>query len=160
MAITPVGHDVGQINGEMAVWERARAVIGERRVALGPQASQQWLNAPEHLAMVLSRYRTAAALIGNADRVLEVGCGEGIGAILLSRGRSYYCGIDTDAEAINVARALVQPEQGARIEFLYEDALMLDYFHTVQSFGLQDTSIHLGHPDARHYLLMCGICPR
>lgn len=38
-------------------------------------------------------------------------------------------------------------------------ALMSKHFRVVQSFGMQDTSLHLGHPDARHYLLMCGIGP-
>jgi hypothetical protein len=36
-------------------------------------------------------------------------------------------------------------------------ALMSERFRVVQSFGMQDTALHIGHPDARHYLLMCGI---
>jgi 2-polyprenyl-3-methyl-5-hydroxy-6-metoxy-1,4-benzoquinol methylase len=38
-------------------------------------------------------------------------------------------------------------------------ALMREHFRVVQSFGMQDTALHLGHPDARHYLLLCGIGP-
>jgi hypothetical protein len=37
---------------------------------------------------------------------------------------------------------------------------MARYFRVVQSFGMADTALHLGHPDARHYLLMCGLVPR
>ena len=43
---------------------------------------------------------------------------------------------------------------------LHDDAmhaLMSRYFTLVQSFGMQDTSLHLGHPSARHYLLLAGI---
>jgi hypothetical protein len=31
-------------------WQQAKAIIGTERVTLGPQASQQWIEAPEHLA--------------------------------------------------------------------------------------------------------------
>ena len=67
-------------------WQDAKRVIGDACLTLGPQASDQFLNAPEHLAMVLARYRAAAALIGGAESVLEVGCGEGIGAGILTFG--------------------------------------------------------------------------
>lgn len=39
-------------------------------------------------------------------------------------------------------------------------ALMSRYFRVVQSFGMNDVSLHLGHPEMRHYLMMCGIGPR
>jgi len=214
-------------------WTDAKAIIGETRVTLGPQASDQWLNAPDHLSFVLARYRAAAALIGNSPTVLEVGCGEGIGARILKRSRRWYTGLDTDEAAISVA---ADQQTDANVIFLVESALewnpdrarydaivsldviehipaesegaflgniastltehgvcvigtpnaafehlaspqskaghinpythdrlyelMTKHFHVVQSFGMQDTSLHLGHPDVRHYLLMCGIGPR
>lgn len=84
-------------------WDAAKAIIGTERVLLGPQASAQWLHAPDHLAMVLARYRAAAALIGNAQDVLEAGAGECVGTGILARGRREYVGIDPDAEALAVA---------------------------------------------------------
>lgn len=221
-------------------WLDVRSAIGDRRVTLGPQASQQWLDAPEHLAMVLARYRAAAALIGGARTVLEVGCGEGIGAGILARERQWYGGVDTDTAAIAVAREpsgdmasrwfehadarflneskdnplgyvaaalvaldviehvpvdqedrllrslvgalhrphgvcvigtpnarfadLASPQSRAGHVNLYTHerlyALMAKHFRLVQSFGMQDTALHLGHPEARHYLLLCGIGPR
>ena len=225
-------------NADENRWDEVKRIIGGTRVTLGPQASDQWANAPEHLAMVLARYRAAAALIGDARTVLEVGCGEGIGAGILARGRDWYQGIDTDAEAIGVA----QQTQGDWRRFRIEDVLdvpvpmhddplgtiphaivLLDviehiptehegalmdgiisrlwrhgvcvigtpsasfdhlaspqskaghintythdrlrdlmrrYFHRVQMFGMQDTALHFGHPDARHYHLAVGIAPR
>jgi 2-polyprenyl-3-methyl-5-hydroxy-6-metoxy-1,4-benzoquinol methylase len=215
-------------------WESVKDIIGDRRVTLGPQASQQYLDAPDHLAMVLARYRAAAALIGGAQSVLEAGSGEGIGARILAKGRQRYCGIDNDAEAVKIARQTVgndvvsfaeldltnvgflsgtiygavvsldviehipaeledvfmmtiatalrisgvcvigtpnaafdhlaspQSKAGHINTYTHErlHALMSRSFHVVQSFGMQDTSLHLGHPEARHYLLMAGIGPR
>jgi 2-polyprenyl-3-methyl-5-hydroxy-6-metoxy-1,4-benzoquinol methylase len=196
--------------------------------------SQQLLHAPDHLAMVLARYRTAAALIGGAQTVMEAGCGEGIGARILAKGRQRYCGIDNDVEAVKIARETVGSDVVSFAELdlkralflpgtFYDAVVSLDviehipveeesafmttvmvalrdhgvcvigtpnavfdhlaspqskaghcntythdrlyvlmsrYFHVVQSFGMQDTGLHLGHPDARHYLLMAGIGPR
>lgn len=218
-------------------WIEAKRVIGSTRVTLGPQASQQYLDAPEHLAMVLARYRAAAALIGGVRRVREVGSGEGIGAGILAQGREMYEGFDTDRDAVAIAQeqyrnrpemrftaeditknravsgyldavvaldviehippsleeafmrgmrgslycenghemcvigtpnaafdhlASPQSRAGHINTFTHErlHALMRRYFHVVQSFGMQDTGLHLGHPDARHYLLMCGIGPK
>jgi 2-polyprenyl-3-methyl-5-hydroxy-6-metoxy-1,4-benzoquinol methylase len=217
----------------MSAWTEAKQIIGERRVTLGPSASQQWLDAPDHLAMVLARYRAAAALIGNAATVLELGAGEGVGANILAKGRAKYIGFDNDHDAMCVAQeyedttnefeyadvldapdwlhgqfsAVVSldviehlptervPEFMRTVTFALMDtgvcvigtpnaafdhlaspqskaghcntytherlhALMSMHFHVVQSFGMQDTSIHFGHPEARHYLMFCGIGPK
>lgn len=214
-------------------WVAAKAIIGDRRVTLGPQASQQYLDAPDHLAMVLARYRAADALIGSALSVIELGCGEGIGAGILAHGRNWYTGIDTDAEAIKTAGETRQREHmvflvddvlnatprdslydavvsldviehipaeyegafmGATVDLLKRHgicvigtpnaafdhlaslqsraghintytherlhALLARYFCVVQSFGVNDVSLHTGHPEARHYLMMVGIGPR
>lgn len=217
-------------------WAKAKAVIGDTRVQLGPQASQQWLGAPEHLAFVLARYRVAAAVIGGARTVLEAGSGEGIGARILAKGRERYCGVDNDAEAIGIARRTVGTPDGIAFAELslteprtflrgttYDAVVSLDViehidradeaaffenvtgaladhgvlvvgtpslhmehlaspqsrighvnlfsperlrdalavrFHVVQMIYMQDTSIHLGHPRAAHYLIAVGVGPR
>lgn len=98
--------DIRSHNGEGDPWASAKAIIGDRRVTLGPTASQQWLHAPDHLAMVLARYRVAAALIGDATDIVELGCGEGIGSRILINGRAVYYGVDNDSDALDVARGL------------------------------------------------------
>lgn len=228
-------------NGEGDAWQDALATMPSTRVTLGRQASHQWLEKPDHLCMVLARYRAAAALIGNAETVLEIGCGEGIGVGILARGRHRYAGMDPDEEAlegisnrtIRVVETMIRPceiefaatsmifwpewseafdaavsldviehvpaeketafmagictalrEQGICVigtpnarffdlaspqskaghintythDRLY--ALMTRHFRVVQSFGLNDVSLHTGHPEARHYLMMTGIGPR
>lgn len=46
----------------------------------------------------------------NQSRVLEIGCGYGAGACLLSPAYSAYIGVDTDDEAIRWARRVVRPK--------------------------------------------------
>lgn len=87
----------------MIEWEQAKQIIGSDRLTLGPQASHQLLNDPSHYCMVLSRYRNASSLIGSASSVLELGCGEGLGAGILANGR-VYVGLDADDGAVQIAR--------------------------------------------------------
>jgi 2-polyprenyl-3-methyl-5-hydroxy-6-metoxy-1,4-benzoquinol methylase len=236
--VTP-GGNIAVVSAPHDPWADVQAIHAEAPiVTLGPQASYQYLRAPEHLAMVLARYRVATGLIGDALSVLEVGCGEGIGAGILAQHRELYAGIDTDTAAIAVANE--QLARRARVDrrrmsfydldilqLLDEDAydavvsldviehipaeqeaafmqaivrgltedgicvigtpnraaehlaspasraghinlydhdrlvtMMRTYFKRVQSFGMQDTSLHLGHPEMRHYLVVVGIVPK
>jgi 2-polyprenyl-3-methyl-5-hydroxy-6-metoxy-1,4-benzoquinol methylase len=102
-------------------WEQAKTVIGAERVNLGPQVSQQYLDAPDHLGMVIARYRTAAAMIGRAQRVVEFGCGEGIGATILAKNRECYLGVDADAEGIRIARETVRKPYNGHLTFTQMD---------------------------------------
>ena len=210
-------------------WADVKAIHGTDRVVLGPSASYQWTHDPAHLAMALARYRAAAALIGDARRVFEFGCGEGIGAGILATGRTAYVGVDVDRDAIRVARSI----HGRREDMTFADmntsverfdaavlidviehipaseeqavmrglkanlvadgilivgtpsaafdhlmspsskaghvntythvrlhALMSDHFRLVIMAGMQDTAIHFGHPDARHYHIAVGVGPK
>jgi 2-polyprenyl-3-methyl-5-hydroxy-6-metoxy-1,4-benzoquinol methylase len=222
-----------RFNADDNRWEEAKVIIGSTRVTLGPQASQQWIDAPDHLAFVLARYRAATALIGGAKYVSELGCGEGIGARILAKGRENYTGFDLDIDGIGTAlqlqaapnilffkvdilrhlfvpngrdavvsldviehipadreadfmgaitsqmtphgvcvigtpsknaEHLASPQSRVGHINLYTPdrlkTLMGRYFHVVQMLYMQDTAIHLGHPELAHYILACGIGPR
>lgn len=116
-------------------WDDVKAVMGTDRVTLGPQASYQWLHDQKHLLFVLARYKHAARLIGGAQSVLEIGCGEGIGARILADGRMAWRGIDTDAAALVVAADTLPAPRfvldlanvvGFDAERLYDAAVSLD----------------------------------
>lgn len=131
-----------RFNADDNRWESAKAIIGDRRVTLGPQASQQWLDAPDHLAMVLARYRAAAALIGGAQNVLEIGCGEGIGAGILAKNRELYVGADTDADAIAIANETLTQRgrtDQRRMSFVVADACV----HEPNEVGAFDAAVSL-----------------
>lgn len=119
-------------------WEAAKRVLGTGRLTLGPVASHSFLEQPDHLAFQLARYRAAAALIGNASTVLEVGSGEGIGAGILVRGRDAYLGLDPDTASTLCAEQLYGRRpvtEGPVIGFAAKDIFMYEAddtgFHAV-----------------------------
>jgi 2-polyprenyl-3-methyl-5-hydroxy-6-metoxy-1,4-benzoquinol methylase len=123
---------------------------------LGPSASDQWQHAPEHLAMVMARYRLAAALIGNARTVLELGCGEGIGARILARGREVYHGIDVDETALAYAHDQ-QWRSGTQMTFSCADARDLPRFGAFDAVVALDVIEHLSADDGALMVEMAAL---
>jgi len=83
--------------------------LAARELTVGPFLADQLLNAPRHLLFVLSRYKFAARLLPPLEPVdvLELGCGEGFGSLLLSEGGHRVLGVDSDAPAIEIAQRTV-----------------------------------------------------
>src|SRR3954471_5583150 len=94
-------------------WEIVRQLIGDRLAAreltVGPFLADQFLHAPRHLLFVLSRYKFAARLLPALEtvNVLELGCGEGFGALMLSESGHRILGVDADTAAIETAQRTV-----------------------------------------------------
>lgn len=94
-------------------WEIVRQLVGDRvasgGVTVGPFLADQLLHAPRHLLFVFSRYKFAARLLPPLETVdvLELGCGEGFGALLLSERGHRVLGVDADTAAIQVANRTV-----------------------------------------------------
>jgi 2-polyprenyl-3-methyl-5-hydroxy-6-metoxy-1,4-benzoquinol methylase len=61
------------------------------------------MNTPRRILYYLSYYKFASKMIGNGKRVLDIGCGEGLGTWLLANECGFAKGIDVDADAIKVA---------------------------------------------------------
>ncbi len=78
---------------------------------LGPWTSNLLDNDPKHLAFSLSRYKFAAKLLGDYDEnemssVIEIGCGDAFGSIILANEIDKYIGIDIEKFVIedNITR--------------------------------------------------------
>jgi 2-polyprenyl-3-methyl-5-hydroxy-6-metoxy-1,4-benzoquinol methylase len=82
-------------------------LLGQARFfTLGPYFSHQLINSPRHLLFTLSRYKFAARLLPQ-DRtvaVLELGCAEGIGTLMLAEPGHLVTGVDFDADSIRYAQ--------------------------------------------------------
>jgi cyclopropane fatty-acyl-phospholipid synthase-like methyltransferase len=104
--------------------------------------SYRFRDDPKRLAFILARYKFAAYMGGKHRSILELGCGEGIGAPLLAAEATHYTGIDLDDSAILTAREHFSPSRGMplseKMEFIYEDFMgkNVGVFQTVVSLGV------------------------
>lgn len=77
----------------------------------------------------------------------------------LSRGGVFVCG----TPSATFDHLASPPSRLGHINTFTPDRLehlMMRHFRLVISAGMQDTAIHFGHPEARHYLLAMGVGPR
>lgn len=73
--------------------------------------------------ILLSRYKFVARMIKKKDRLLEVGCGAGLGSIFLSQHCTHVTGIDVKETDIEEAKALNRRDN---IEFKQIDLFEFD----------------------------------
>ncbi|HLZ30426.1 MAG TPA: class I SAM-dependent methyltransferase [Chloroflexota bacterium] len=101
-------------------WQDVRDSMGQVTFTLGPYFADQLLSKPRHLLFSLSRYKFAARLLPTDTpvEVLELGCAEGIGTLLLAENGHEITGIDFDKNAITYAQQSIHSE---RIKFLADD---------------------------------------
>ena len=98
-------------DAEAEKWREMKSFIGNEYVSLGPYFSFIVRKSPRRLLHLLSYYKFAAKMIGPGKRVLDVGCSEGFGTILLAEAAETCLGVDLDADAIAVANATVASER-------------------------------------------------
>jgi 2-polyprenyl-3-methyl-5-hydroxy-6-metoxy-1,4-benzoquinol methylase len=108
---------------EAEQWQKAKSFIGNEHVTLGPYFSFIVRKSPRRMLHLLSYYKFAAKMIGSGKRVLDVGCSEGFGTILLAEAAASCLGVDLDADAIAVANASVASD---RLRFSVMDVLATD----------------------------------
>jgi 2-polyprenyl-3-methyl-5-hydroxy-6-metoxy-1,4-benzoquinol methylase len=65
-------------------------------IKLGPWASYNLVHDPKHLCFVLARYKFCAAMLKNKKRVLEVGCGDGLGLPIIAEAVKHLYVADWD----------------------------------------------------------------
>lgn len=65
-------------------------------VRLGPWTSHLFYSDPKHLVFSLSRYKFVSKLFGGHDSVLEVGCGDCFGSVIVADNVKTYYGVDFD----------------------------------------------------------------
>ena len=87
-------------------WDEVKNVLGEDSFVLGPYFANQLLNTPRHLLFTLSRYKFASKLlpVGKKIRVLELGCQEGLGTLMLAENGHDILAVDFDEIAIRHAK--------------------------------------------------------
>jgi len=100
---------------------------GPKKIELGTYFAFNLWNTPRHLIFALSRYKFAAKLIGETPKrkVLELGCSEGLGTLILGESGHKVVGVDFDSEAIKWAKANL--ERKGNLSFKCDDFLGKTY---------------------------------
>jgi 2-polyprenyl-3-methyl-5-hydroxy-6-metoxy-1,4-benzoquinol methylase len=109
-------------------WDGVKDVLGQHSLQLGSQFAFQALYTPRHLAFVFSRYKFAAKMLNSKPgcRVLELGCGEGVGALLLAEEGHPVVGVDFDKEAISYAKEHLANHDKFDLNFVTGDITDMD----------------------------------
>jgi 2-polyprenyl-3-methyl-5-hydroxy-6-metoxy-1,4-benzoquinol methylase len=91
-------------------WDEVRKLIEDQGIEVGPYFGHQIRNSPRHLLFTLARYKFAAKMLpqDRTVRVLELGCSEGIGTLLLAERGHQVMGVDGDDKAIAHARRILE----------------------------------------------------
>lgn len=90
-------------SGELNRWKKVKDCMGNDEISFGPYFSYNLKHAPRRMLYTLSHYKFAAKIIGDGKTILEVGCSEGFGTILLAEFADKVVGVDIDKEAIGEA---------------------------------------------------------
>ncbi|HAM37837.1 MAG: hypothetical protein A2539_08445 [Elusimicrobia bacterium RIFOXYD2_FULL_34_15] len=94
------------------LWQKVKSCVGNKKFMLGPYFSRQFLDDPKHALFILSRYKFAAKLLGEEPKlnVLELGCNEGLGSLILGSFAKKVVAVDFDERAINWAKENIVKE--------------------------------------------------
>lgn len=87
-----------------SVWQPVKDFMGEKSVLIGSHHTYHFDRSPRKILHMMSYYKFAAKMIGRDKKVLDAGCGEGLGTWLLAKECGQVKGVDLDREAIDVAK--------------------------------------------------------
>lgn len=113
---------------EKQIWEETTSLVDhlleDHRFSFGRHWSYNYFNDPKRLAFVLSRYKFAAKMLLSDIEVLELGCSEGIGAMILGEKAKKYVGVDIDDSAIITAKKNLVSH---KFHFIHDDFMDKTY---------------------------------
>ena len=87
-------------------WIKLRSALPKRDVRLGPASANAYIDDPAMLAFILARYKFAASILAHRERVLEIGCGDAVGAPIVAKcvGELHCTDIDEEQLEDNITR--------------------------------------------------------
>lgn len=113
---------------------------------------------PKHFGFTLSRYKFAAKMLKGCRRIIEIGCGEGVGALmLLAETSAAIEALDFDECQIGYAKKNILPYAKDRIEFICHDMVSRPYGGMmVDGFVCIDVMEHVHYREEDKFLRNCA----
>lgn len=95
---------------------------------LGPYNLDSVIRDVKHLGFTLARYKFASKMMKKCKRIVEVGCGEGMGVFsFLSETNAEVTAIDFDESHIEYVNKNVLPYTRGRVKFVCQDIITQSY---------------------------------
>lgn len=101
-------------------WNQVKGSMAVEDIHLGRRFSKLFKQSPKTILQYMSLYKFAAKMIGKNRKVLDIGCLEGFGSWLLAFECGFCNGIDSDPQAIDIAK---KNFQDPRVSFECADYL-------------------------------------
>ena len=141
-----------------AVWDQVREAEALPTFTLGPVNTESVLHDLKHLGFTIARYKFAAKMLHRCRQILEVGCGEGIGALMfLADTQAQVTGVDFDAAQIEYATRHVLPHGRDRLTFLCQDLVSTPYAGPrVEGLVSLDVIEHIDPAEEPRFLQHCA----
>jgi 2-polyprenyl-3-methyl-5-hydroxy-6-metoxy-1,4-benzoquinol methylase len=106
------------MNRSREAWQNVTRMEHPEGFTLGPINAGTWLRDPKHIGFMLARYKFAAKMLRQCSSIIEVGCGEGLGSMLILQGtQARMTALDFDEAQIAYAQRHVAPHGEGRITF-------------------------------------------
>lgn len=99
-------------------WQDAKKITEGFELCIGPYFAHQFVKMPKHVLFTLARYKFAAKMISPGATILELGCNEGIGTLLLAETAERVVAVDFDTAANAYAKEHLE---FSKIEFVADD---------------------------------------
>ncbi len=100
---------------------------------LGPLAKYIWENDPKHLLFTLARYKFCAKMLQGKEKVLEIGCGDGLGAPVLLQSVKFLYGVDIESRLIEENARRLNKFSG-RLSYIVADFTHLELLNVKQKY--------------------------
>jgi len=94
-------------------------------VKMGPWTSHIWRTDPKHFCFLLSRYKFCAKMLAGKETVLEIGCGDAFGTLLVKQTVGTIYAIDFEPLVIEDARKRLDEEQVNNVKLSIHDITVI-----------------------------------
>ncbi|MBT5235421.1 MAG: class I SAM-dependent methyltransferase [Candidatus Marinimicrobia bacterium] len=109
---------------EKELWMKSTIALEKQDTfQLGPYFTHYVRHDPKHLCFTLSRYKFISKMLNPGGSVIELGCSDGLGTMILRQVSQHVTAVDFDHRVIEWAKGHLEDDG---IQFYQDDILNLD----------------------------------